>query len=156
MNENELYVVKECNFINPLITRTDSITDGCYRDCHNKYFHRFKYVCKYDIKLRIITNIEIIIITASDETMILFELNKILTVARQNGFIFNQRNKLTIKIYSHLRYIHISFYLKFPKPMCHRRFFRVISQHREYVDKFCNDLNNPFNFACQKWNKTCM
>ena len=28
----------------------------------------------------------------------LYELNKKLTVARKNGFIFNQINKLTIKI----------------------------------------------------------
>ena len=31
--------------------------------------------------------------------MYLYELNKKLTVARQNGFIFNQTNKLTIKFY---------------------------------------------------------
>ena len=38
--------------------------------------------------------------------MNLYELNKKLTVARQNGFIFNQKNKPTIKIFSHLRYLH--------------------------------------------------
>ena len=35
--------------------------------------------------------------------------------------------------------------------MCHRQFFRVISQNRYYVENFCNDSNNPFHFACQKW-----
>ena len=39
--------------------------------------------------------------------------------------------------------------------MCHRQFFRVISQNRDYVDYFCNDRNNPFHFACQKWIKNC-
>ena len=151
MNENEIYVVKEYKFNNPLITGIHSIKDGCYRDCHNKYFHTFKYVCIYDIKLTNITNSEVIIITISDESMNLFELNKKLTVARQRGYIFNQINKLTIKIYSHLRYISISYYLKFPIPMCHRQFFRVISQIRDYVENISNDSNNPFHFACQKW-----
>ena len=60
--------------------------------------------------------------------MNLHELNKKLTVARQNDFIFNQINKLTIKFYSHLRYINIGYYLKSQIPMCHRQFFRVISE----------------------------
>ena len=37
--------------------------------------------------------------------MNLFELNKKLTIARGNGFIFNQINKLTKKIYSNLSHI---------------------------------------------------
>ena len=43
MNENEFYNVKEYKFDNPLITKIDSIIESCYRDCHNKYFHIFKY-----------------------------------------------------------------------------------------------------------------
>ena len=35
--------------------------------------------------------------------------------------------------------------------MCHRQFFKVISQNRDYVDRFSIDRNNPFHFACQKW-----
>ena len=97
-------------------------------------------VCIYDIKLTNITNNEVISITISDESMSLFELNEKLTVARQRVFIFNQINKLTI-----------SCYLKFPMPVCDRRSFQVVSQNREYVDDFCNDSNNPFHFACQKW-----
>ena len=56
MNKSELYIVKEYKFDNPLITKVESIIDGCYRDCHNKYFHKFKYECIYDNKLTIITN----------------------------------------------------------------------------------------------------
>ena len=33
--------------------------------------------------------------------------------------------------------------------MCHRQFFTVISQNREFVELFCNDVENPFHFACQ-------
>ena len=83
--------------------------------------------------------------------MKLFELNKKLSLARQRGFRFLHINKLTIKIYSHLRHVSIRYYLKVPIPMCHRQFFGVISQNRKYVDNFCNDLNIPFHFECQKW-----
>ena len=76
MNEDELYVVKEYKFDKPLITIIDSIIDSCYRDCHNKYFHTFIYVCIDDIKLTAITNNEIINITVSYESMNLYELIK--------------------------------------------------------------------------------
>ena len=155
MNENEIYIVKEYNFDNPPITKIDSIIDGCYRDCHNKYFHTFKYVCIYDIKLTNITNNEIINITISDESLGLYELNKKLTIARQRGFILNQINKLTIKIYSHQRCIYISYYLKHRIPIMHRQFFKILSRNRDYVETHCNDRNNPFHFACQKWIKNC-
>ena len=155
MNENELYVVKEYGFYNLSIHKIDSIIDGCYRDCHNKYFHTFRYVCIYDIKLTNITNNDIINITISDESLGLYELNKKLTIARQRDFKFNQINKLTIKIYSHQRYINISYYLNHRIPMGQRLFFRRISENKEYVENFCNDRNNPFQFACQKWIKNC-
>ena len=88
--------------------------------------------------------------------MNLFELNKKLTLARQIGFRFLHINKLTIKIYSHLRYISISHYLKHRIPIMHRQFFKILSQNRDYVQTHCNDRNNPFHFACQKWIKNCM
>ena len=82
--------------------------------------------------------------------MNLYELNRKLKIAKQNGFIFSQINKLTMKIYSHL-YINKIYYLKFKIPMCHRQFFRIISQNREYKNNFCNDLYNLFHFACRNW-----
>ena len=151
MNENELYVVKEYIFDNPLITKIDSIIDDCYRDCHNKYFHTFKYVCIYDITLTNITNSEIINITISDESLGLYKLNKKLTIARERGFKFNQINKLTIKIYSNLSSINIHYYLKHQIPMGQRLFFRSIAQNRDYIETHCNDINNRFHFACRQW-----
>ena len=53
----------------------------------------------------------------------LFELNIKVTVARQNGFIFNQMNKLTMKIYSDLQSINICYCLKHRIPICHTLFF---------------------------------
>ena len=70
------YFIKEYKFNNSLITRIHSIIDGCYRDCHNKYFHTFRNVCIYDIKLTNNTIKELNNITISDESMNLFELNK--------------------------------------------------------------------------------
>ena len=155
MKENELYVVKEYKFDTPLFHKKDSIIAGCYRDCHKKYFHTFKYVCIYDIKLSNITNIEIINLSISDESMNLFEINKKLTLARQRGFRFLQINKLTIKIYSYQRYINICYHLKHRIPITHRQFFKMLSQNGDYVQTYCNDRKNPFHFACHTWIKNC-
>ena len=87
--------------------------------------------------------------------MNLFELNKKLTLARQRGFRFLHINKLTIKIYSHQRYINISYYLKHRIPILHRQFFKILSQNPDYVPTHCNDRNNPFHFACQTRIKIC-
>ena len=95
MNENQLTIVKKYEFDEPLIQKIDSITDICYRDYYNKYYHTFEYKCEYDIKLSNITNDEIINITISGKIMDLFELSKKLAIARGNGFKFNKINKLT-------------------------------------------------------------
>ena len=155
MNENELYVVKEYKFDNPLITKIDSIIDGCYRDCHNNFFHTYKYVCIYDIKLTNITNNEIINITISDESLGLYELNNKLTIARERGFVFNQTDKITIKVFSHQQDINISYYLKHRIPIMHRQFFKILSRNRDYSQTHCNDRNNPIHFACLNWTKKC-
>ena len=87
--------------------------------------------------------------------MDLFELNKKLTLARQRSFIFNQLNTLTIKRFSHQRYINISCYLKHRIPIMHRQFFKIPRQNRDYVQTYCNDRNNPFHFTCQTWIESC-
>ena len=83
--------------------------------------------------------------------MNLYDLNKKLTVARQNCFIIIQINKLTKIFCSHLRYIKIGYYLKFQITLCHGEFFKVITQSRDFVENFRNDMENLFHFACQKW-----
>ena len=35
--------------------------------------------------------------------------------------------------------------------MCQRQFFRKLSQNRDYIQTFCNDRRNPFQFACRQW-----
>ena len=91
MNENDLYLVKEYNFDNPLIEKIDSIIDNCIRDCHDKKYHTFDHICEYDLNFRNTSNNESVNFTTSDKNMNLHELNKKLTLVRQNGFIFIQK-----------------------------------------------------------------
>ena len=98
MNENELYVVKEYKFDNPLITEIDSIIGKYFRGCYNNYFHNFDYRCIYDIHLKNITNDKIFNLPISGKSIHLYELSKKLTVTREKGFRFLHINKLTKKI----------------------------------------------------------
>ena len=67
--------------------------------------------------------------------MNLFELNKKLTTARENGFIIIQINKLTKKIYSNhnVSNKNIQYHLKLGPPPIHRQFFIKISKNKEYI-----------------------
>ena len=148
---NENAIVKEYEFDNPLIQKIDSLIDNSIRNCHNKYFHTFDHICEYDIQLTNITNNESVNFTISEKSMGMYELNKKLTIARENGFIFNQINKLTIKIYSNLSNINIHYHLRLGTPPLHRQFFIKISQNRDYIQSFCNDRRNSFHFALRQW-----
>ena len=65
--------------------------------------------------------------------------------------VFNQINKLTIKVDSGLPNINLHYYLNLQIPLMHRQFFKKLSQNPDYVQTHCNDRNNPFHFACHKW-----
>ena len=151
MNEIESYLVKEYNFVNPTIQKIDSLIDNAVRDCYKKYFHKFKYRLVYDIKFTNITNNEIVNFTISDKGLNLYELNKKLSIARENGFKFNQINKLAIKIYSNLSYINIHYHLRLGAPPLHRKFFIKLLENRDFIQTHCNDRRNPFHFACRQW-----
>ena len=149
MNEN--VIVKKYEFDEPHIQKIDSIFDNCIRDCHHKYFHTFDHICEYDLNFKNITNNKLIDFTISDKSMNLFELNKKITIARGNGFIFNQINKLTIKIYSNLSNINIHYHLRLGAPPMHRQFFIKISENRDYIQTHCNSRRNPFHFSLRQW-----
>ena len=123
----ENVLVKEYEIDNPLIQKIDSIIDNCIRDCHNKYFHTFDHICEYNLNFTNTTNIETVNFTISDKSMGMYELNKKLIIARENGFKFNQINKLTRKIYSNLSHINIHYHLRLGAPPLHRQFFVKIS-----------------------------
>ena len=134
MNENQLTIVKAYEFTKPFFNKVYFVIDNCYRDCHDKNFHAFNFRCIYDFDFRNLVDNEVINLTISDKTLGLDELNKKLTNARQNGFIFNQVNKLTINIYSNQRYINIGYYPNHRIPMMHRQFFGITSRNPEYVE----------------------
>ena len=151
MNENQLTNVEQYEFDNPLIQKIDSMFDNSIRGCHKKYFHTFDHVCENDLNFTNITNNETVNFTISDKSMASHGLNTKLTNARGNGFIFNQINKLTKKIYSNLSNLNICYYLKHRIPMCHRKILLKNSHNRDYIQAHCNDRKNPFHFACRQW-----
>ena len=81
----------------------------------------------------------------------MYELNKKIAIARENGFIFNQINNFKIKIYSNLSNINIHYHLRLGASPLHRQFFRKISQNRDYIQTHCNNRRNTFHFACRQW-----
>ena len=70
---NESVIVKEYEFSNPLIQKIDSLIDNSITHCHNKNFHTFDHICKYDIQLTNITNNEIVNFTISAKSMASYE-----------------------------------------------------------------------------------
>ena len=71
-----------------------------------KFFHTFEFTLVYDIKFTNVSNKEEFIFTTtlrSREIQTEFSgVIKKINNARSNGFVFNQINKLTEKIYSNL------------------------------------------------------
>ena len=151
MDENQLTVVKEYKLDNPLIQKVDSLIDNSIRDCHNKYFHTFDHICEYDSNFTNITNSESVKFTISDKNIGLYELNKKLTIPRQNGYIYNQIKNFKIKIYSNLSNINIHYDLRLGASPLHCKFFIKKSQNRDYIQAHCNNCRNPFHFACRQW-----
>ena len=76
INENELTVVKEYEFENLPIQNINSIFTTCYMDCHDKYFHTFKYKGIYNLNFTNVINNEIFNFTISDTSLNINELKK--------------------------------------------------------------------------------
>ena len=137
---NENVILRENELGNPPIQNIVSLIENSIRDCHNKYFHTFDHICEYDLISQFLF-----------KSMGMYELNKKLTLARENGYIFNHINILTIKIYSNLSYINIHYHLRLGAPPLHRHFFRILLKNRDYIQTHCNDRRNTFHFACRQW-----
>ena len=120
-----------------------------------KIFHSIDYRCVYDIKITNFTNTEKVILTISIGYMEFksrfYGSSNLIKNARIDGFMFNMIVKLAKILDSSLSNIYTCYYLKFLIPIRHRQFFKIISQNPEYVKTHCNDLFNPFHFACRKW-----
>ena len=89
-----LLLLKNMYLLNQTLVRQIMNFFNCARDCFNNYFHLLEFKCKYEIEK---TNGDVVNGTVSDETL---KKN-----VRENGFI----HKLTMKIYSHKRYIDICY-----------------------------------------------
>ena len=144
-------MVKEYELNNPLHQKIDSLIEDCIRDCHIKYFQTFDHICEYNLNFKKTSNNESVNFTISDKNMGSDELNKNLTVAYGNGFIFIQIKFFKTKIYSSPSNINIHYHLRLGSPPLHRQFFKKISQNRDYIQTHCNDRRNPFHFACRQW-----
>ena len=155
INENKLFVVKEYEFDKKDIHEIDYLLDDVIKDYRRKYFHTFEYKLVHDINFTNKSNnkeVNLLITHKSMEFKTEFcGLNKKIKNARRNGFIFNQVNKLTIKIYSNLSYINIHYHLILGAPPLHRQFFIKLLKNREYIQTHCNDHRNTFHFACRQW-----
>ena len=142
MNENEIKVVKEYEYYNPVITEIDSIIDESIRDCYSKYFHNtFDINYEYDLEFTNINN-EIVNFKISHKTMGMFELNKKLTLARERGYKFNQINKFTIKFSTPLSKNNIHRYLKFQCPILVRQILKIMSRNPETIRAISNIFHN--------------
>ena len=150
-NENQLTIVKKYEFNNALIQKTDFLIDNSIRDCHNKYFYTFDHICEYNLNFTNTSINESVNFTISEKSMGLYELNKKLTIARQNGYIFIQIIIFKIKIYSNLSHINKHYHLRLGLPPLHCQFFIKISQNRDYIQTYCSDRRNPFHIACRQW-----
>ena len=77
--------------------------------------------------------------------MNLYELDKKFKIARKRSYIFNQIQKITLKIYFNLSYIERQYHLKLQIPIMHRHFFKILSQNPDYIETFCNDMKDLFH-----------
>ena len=83
--------------------------------------------------------------------MLWFKQKKIKN-ARRNGFVFNQINNFKLEIYSNLSNINIHHLTLGASPL-HYRFIKNLLKNCDYIRTHCNDLHNPFHFACHQWYK---
>ena len=47
--ERFAFTVKKYEFVNPEITQIYNILQDVVKDCKDKYFHTFEYICEYEI-----------------------------------------------------------------------------------------------------------
>ena len=155
INKNKLFVVKEYEFDKKDIHEIDYLLDDVIKDCRRNYFHTFDYRLVYNINFTNISNNEEVNLIVTHRSMEFktefYGLNKKIKNARRNGFVFNQINIFKIEIYSNLSYIKIHYHLRLGASPLHYRFFINLSKNRDYIRTHCNDLNNPFHFACRQW-----
>ena len=111
---NESTVVKEYDFIQPDIYEIDYLLEYIFKNCRNMYSQTFEYKFVYNIKFTNVSNNKEVNFTITHRSTEFktefYGWNKKIKNARRNGFIINQINKLTMKIYSIISNINIHFF----------------------------------------------
>ena len=69
-------------------------------------------------------------------------------LARGKNFRFVQVNEVKIECWNNVSEISTRYYMSLKIPFLHRWFFEEIALNREYIKKYCYDLNNILNFVC--------
>ena len=151
---NESNIVKEYEFFKPKFDEVDYLFDNVIKGFRKNCFHSFEYRCVYDIQFTNITSnkeffspISLRYIELKSEY---YGLSKKVKIARNSVFVFNEIVNLTKKVCSSLSRMNIRYYLKFHIPIMQRQFCRIMSQNREYINTYCSDLHNLFQFARTK------
>ena len=78
-----------------IILNTDSklkqlISNICFKDCHNKYFHQFKYEYIYANKLTINNNNGIYILTNSGKSLNLYDVKKLQLLGKTDLYLIKK------------------------------------------------------------------
>ena len=142
LNENQLSIVKEYEYDNPLFKDIDYILNICINDCYKNYFQPIRNICSYNIEFTNISDDNIINLTISDSYLTINELNKKLKNARNNGYIFSKLNKLSIKFYNYLSQTNILKYYKFHCPLLIRQILKIMSSDYNSIQRISNIFHN--------------
>ena len=142
LNENQLSIVKEYEYDNPLFMDIDYILNICINDCYKNYFQPIRNICSYNIEFTNISDDKIINLTISDKYLTMGELNKKLKNARNYGYIFSKINKLSIKFCDYLSQTNIHHYYKFQCPILMRQILKIISRDYNSIQRICHIFHN--------------
>ena len=74
--------VKEYEFHKPLLSKIDSISDNCIRDCKKNYYHTHRFTLEYNTNFTNKRNNEMYSLPNSNIAVGSYELNEKIKVAR--------------------------------------------------------------------------
>ena len=113
-------------------------------NCENNCFHTFNFEFKCDVKIKDIKNKKIINREIGNDGLRKKRIEMIL--APKKNLRFTEIDKLKIKCWGDLRDNNIRYYMSLKIPFIIRLFFQKIAHNREYVNNYCNNLDNEYIF----------
>ena len=118
-------------------------------NCKGNCFHSFKFLCICKVKIKNIRNKRIFIKEIRDDGLIKKRIEVI--IFQKKTFWFIEIDKLIIKCRGDFSNNNMSYYMSLKIPFISRLFFQKITHKREYINTYCIDLDNEFNFICCRW-----